>query len=497
MNQPATVPDPSDHRFFGHPLGLGVLFFTELWERFSYYGMRALLILYATTATQNGGLGFDTATGGAIYGLYTSLVYFMALPGGWIADRLWGQRRSVLVGGALIAAGHFCLAVPALPTFFGGLALIVLGTGLLKPNISVIVGQLYTSDDERRDSGFSLFYMGINFGALGGPLVCAWLGEKVDWHLGFGAAGVGMVLGLIVYTLYGHVLGDAGLRPSTPDEPQARAEVRRQLGLGIAAAVVLAGVLAGLLATGTIPFTATALSNLYGASLLVLIVVFFGWLLLRSEWNPVERGRLGAIFALFLAAAFFWGAYEQAGSTLTLFANDLTDRVIAGWEFPTGWFQLLPPIFVLLQAPLFAWAWLRLGKRQPSSPAKFVLGLLFVGLGHAVMIGGATVAQNGAKASLFWLFTTYFLHVVGEMFLSPVGLSTVTKLAPARVTSLMMGVWFLAASTGSWLAGSASGLYASLSLPVFFTAVASVAIGGAVVLALFVRPIRKLMGGIH
>ena len=483
-----------DAAFFGHPRGLATLFFTEMWERFSFYGMRALLILYMTAAVSAGGLAYDAAKAGAIYALYTSSVYLLGLPGGWLADRLLGQRRAILWGGIIIAAGHFSMAVPLQGTFYIGLVLIVLGTGLLKPNISSVVGQLYATEDERRDAGFSIFYMGINIGAFAAPIICGWLGERVDWHLGFGAAGLGMVFGLIQYVRGYKYLGDAGLPPPPSAET---AKARRGVVIGAVVTLVAIAALAALTRAGVIAITATGFSNFFGILLLALTAAFFVWLLTRPYWSPVERKRLMAILILFVAASFFWGAYEQAGSSLNLFARDETDRVVLGSEFPASWFQWVPALFVIIQAPIFAWLWVRMGKRQPSSPAKFSLGLVFVGLGFVVMIFAAMLSRGGAMVGPGWLLATYFLHVVGEMFLSPVGLSTVTKLAPARVTSLMMGVWFLASAVGNYLGGRTAGLYETLPLWQLFGLVAATAIGGGLVLALLIRPIRRLMGGVH
>ncbi len=481
---------PHEKTFFGHPRGLATLFFTEMWERFSFYGMRALLILFMTSAAAQGGLGYPTAKAGAIYALYTSMVYLLGLPGGWLADRLLGQRRAVLWGGGVIAAGHFSMAVPSVASFYLGLVLIVIGTGLLKPNISTIVGQLYDAADERRDAGFSIFYMGINIGAFVAPIVCGYLGEQVDWHLGFSIAGFGMVLGLVQYVLGGKYLGEAGLKP---EKPANAAELRRlKWGAGFVALILLGGL--GLQVTGALHVSAEGVADSFGVVLLALTVAFFAWLLLRRDWDPVERKRLVAIMVLFLAASFFWGAYEQAGSSLNLFARDFTDRVVSGYEFPASWFQWVPALFVILQAPLFAWLWVRLDKRQPSSPAKFSLGLVFVGLGFVVMMAASL---SGEVVGPGWLLATYFLHVVGEMCLSPVGLSTVTKLAPARVTSLMMGVWFLASAVGNYLGGRTAGLYESVPLWQLFGIVAATTIGGGLVLMILVKPIRRLMGGVH
>lgn len=479
--------------FLGHPRGLATLFFTEMWERFSFYGMRALLILFMTAQIADGGLGWDAATAGAVYALYTSLVYLLGLPGGWVADRLIGQRRAVFWGGLLIAAGQFSLAVPVWWSFPLGLALIVLGTGLLKPNVSTMVGQLYSEHDERRDAGFSIFYMGINVGAFAAPILCGYVGEEINWRYGFGVAGVGMLFGLLQYVIGARHLGNAGLAPAGRGESGSL----RKAGLGLTVALLAAAAVASLHFIGVIDVTIRLVADSFGVVLLVLTLVFFAWLLGRSDWSPVERKRLLAILVLFIAASFFWGAYEQAGSSLSMFARDFTDRRVLGFEFPASWFQWVPALFVIIQAPIFAWLWIRLGDRQPSSPAKFSLGLIFVGLGFAVMVVAAILSGGQDVVGPGWLLATYFLHVVGEMCLSPVGLSTVTKLAPERVTGLMMGVWFLAAAVGNYVGGRVAGLYETLDQSTLFTIVGATAFGGGLVLLALVRPIRRLMSGVR
>jgi POT family proton-dependent oligopeptide transporter len=483
-----------DRAFFGHPRGLAVLFFTELWERFGFYGMRALLILYLTTQ-----LRFDAGKAGALYALYTSMVYLIGLPGGWLADRMIGQQRAVLWGGVLLAVGYLSLAIPGMTSFYLGLGVIVLGTGLLKPNISAIVGKLYAPDDDRRDAGFSLFYMGINIGALVGPLICSYLGENVNWRLGFAAAGVGMTVGVIVYVTWRGQLGTAGMYPTKPADAalaarQDRLIKRILLLVGLVVAVVLV-----VLITGVVSLDIESISDSFGLVLASITVIFFTWLFLGGHWTPVERGRLAAIVVLFVAASIFWGAYEQAGSSLSLFALNNTDRVVGGLDkpFPAGWFQQVPALFVILLAPVFAWLWVRMGPRQPSSPAKFSLGLVFVGLGFAVMVLAANAAASGQPVSPAWLIATYFLHVVGEMCLSPVGLGTVTKLAPERVTGMMLGVWFLASAVGNYVGGRAAGFYETIPLWQLFGLFAVITIGAGLILALLIRPIRRLMGGIH
>jgi POT family proton-dependent oligopeptide transporter len=496
------MPDPAgslDTRFFGHPRGLSTLFFTEMWERFSYYGMRALLILFMTASVATGGLGFDTATAGAIYGLYTSMVYMTTLPGGWIADRLIGQRRAVLYGGIIIASGHFCMAFSALTTFYVGLCLIVIGTGLLKGNVSVIVGRLYSKDDIRRDAGFSIFYMGINLGAFIAPLVCGYLGQKVSWHIGFAAAGVGMTLGVIQYVLGSKSLGDAGLHPAPAESPQAAARLRRNaIAVGAILIVVLVAFGVGAY-TGAVPVTARQVADGAGVMLLAIVVFFFGWLFTSSNWTPDERKKLVVIGVLFLAAALFWSVFEQAGSTLNLFADRNTHNEVFGWAYPSSWFQSLNSLFLIIFAPVFAWLWLRLAraKKEPSSPAKFATGLILVGAGFVILIWAARMAEQGIQVSPMWLTVTYFLHTCGELCLSPVGLSAMTKLAPARIAGLMMGVWFLATSVGNFIGGRVSSLYESWALPSLFGAVGLFAIGAGILLALFVKPIKRLMGEVN
>jgi POT family proton-dependent oligopeptide transporter len=421
-------------QWFGHPRGLSVLFFTEMWERFSYYGMRAILILYMVAPVSSGGLGYSTVRAAAIYGWYTMLVYASAIPGGFVADRWIGHWMAVLAGGGIIALGHFSMAVPRTELFFAGLGLIVIGTGLLKPNVSSMVGMLYDKDDPRRDSGFSIFYMGINIGAMASPIVCGWLGQRIDWHLGFGAAGIGMLLGLTQY-----LLGKRWLERARAQRVETQTVVEAKE-----------------------PFT-------------------------RDEWM-----RILLIMVLFVFAIAFFAAFEQAGSSLTLFADRFTRLSILGWSFPSSWFQVEQPLFVLLLAPVFAWMWIRMGKRQPSSLAKFAMGLMLVGIGYVIIVPAAALAQrNGVRVSPMWLTVLYLLHTFGELCLSPVGLSIVTKFSPKRVVGLMMGIWFLAVAFGNRLAGWAAGFFDVIPVARLFTYNASVCIAAAVLLALLVKPILR------
>jgi POT family proton-dependent oligopeptide transporter len=482
----------NDRAFFGHPRALSTLFFTEMWERFSYYGMRALLLLYMTAPLTAGGLGFDAAQGGAIYGLYTSMVYLATLPGGWIADRLIGPRRAVLWGGLLIAAGHFSMASAALSMFYLGLFLIVIGTGLLKGNVSVIVGKLYAEGDIRRDAGFSIFYMGINLGAFIAPLICGYLGQQINWHLGFGAAGVGMTLGVIQYVLGSRNLGDAGLLPA-PATPEQRGKWRRQgqISAGILLALVLIVGVGGY--TGIVPVTANQIADAAGVFLLLVIAGFFGWMYSSGEWTSEERKRLYVIGVLFLAASLFWSVFEQAGSTLNLFADRNTYNNVFGYDFPSSWFQSMNSFFLIIFAPVMAWVWIRMAAKgkEPSAPTKFAWGLVLVGLGFAILIPPAR--ESGVLASPMWLTATYFLHTIGELVLSPVGLSAMTVLAPARIGGLMMGVWFLATSVGNFIGGRVSGLYESFALPSLFGAVAGFAIVAGIILMVLSPSMRRLM----
>jgi POT family proton-dependent oligopeptide transporter len=484
----------TDTRWFGHPRGLSTLFFTEMWERFSYYGMRALLVLFMTNAVATGGMGMDDVTATAIYGLYTAAVYVVALPGGWIADHLLGLRRAVFWGGTVIALGHFTLAIPNIFAFYTGLMLIVIGTGLLKPNISAIVGDLYPEGGARRDAGFSIYYMGINVGGFLGPLVCGYLGEEIDWHLGFGAAGVGMVLGLIQYSLGRRHLGDAGeLRPEMK-APEKRAASSRALVRALEAVVGVVLVAGSLQAIGAIRLSLVGFVDWTGlfivsvAGFYLLYVVLFGGL------TTVEKKRIGVIAVCFLAAACFWSGFEQAGSSMNLFAERLTDRVIGGWEMPASWLQSVNGVFIIVLAPLFSALWIWLGSRNPSIPAKMAYGLMFLGVGFAVLAWGSVNATLENPVSPVWLVVTYFFHTIGELCLSPIGLSSITRLSPGRYVGQMMGIWFMGAALGNLVAGRVAGLIESLPLPQLFGSVTMFSVGTGLILLLFSKPLRGWIG---
>jgi POT family proton-dependent oligopeptide transporter len=497
-----TAPAAQPEGPFGHPRGLMTLFFTEMWERFSYYGMRAILVLFMTAAVAEGGLGFGPEKAGPIYAMYTSLAYLASVPGGWLADNFLGQRRSVLIGGVIIMLGHVSLALHGLAFFFTGLGLVIAGTGLLKPNISVIVGQLYSKEDHRRDAGFSIFYMGINLGAFLAPFACGYLAEKPhfrallegwgldpkdSWHWGFGAAAVGMFFGLVQYLVTGRTLGAAGLHPA-PQTAETAARNRRTLAIGV-----------GLFALGALGIALLALDRpdwiqpAFTVMLLAVVAGFFGKLLLGGDWTRSERARLVTIFALFCAASIFWSIFEQAGSTLTLFAARNTDNTAFGHSFPASWWQSVNAVFLVLLAPVVGWVWLRLGKRNPSYPTKFGFGLVLAGLGYALLALPAPAAQAGRLVGPGWLLSVYLLHTLGELCLSPVGLSSMTKLAPARIVSLMMGIWFLSISVGSFIGGSISGYYERFDLGTLFGVVGACGVVSGLAMFALVVPIRNML----
>jgi POT family proton-dependent oligopeptide transporter len=492
----------TDTSFFGHPRGLATLFFTEMWERFSYYGMRAFLILYMVDKVSHGGLGFGDAKAGSVYGLYVSMVYLLCLGGGWIADRVTGQRRAVLLGGSFIVAGEGCLVVPGEIFFYAGLVLLMMGTGLLKGNVSTIVGQLYAKSDIRRDSGFSIFYMGINLGALISPLICGWVAENISWRMGFGLAGAGMLAGLVQYVLGYKHLGSAGLHPASTGDASLDRRQRNNALLAVACGLGGVALLTILSAAGVLPITATMVGDALGWIELGIAIVVFSWLLAGKGWSPEERKRSAAVLVLFVASALFWASFEQAGSTLNLFAERNTNRILPFpgrfHVFPTTWFQSVQPVFVVALSPVFAWLWLALGRRkkEPPSPAKFALGLLFAGLAFLILVPPASRVAYGEQAAIWWLFGTYLLQTLGELCLSPIGLSATSKLAPDRAAGFMMGIWFLSIAMGNWLAGNAVSISVKMSMPTLFAAVAGFSIAAALVLALLIRPTVKLMSGV-
>jgi POT family proton-dependent oligopeptide transporter len=509
VNERATTldqPPSGDRSFFGHPRGLSTLFFTEMWERFSYYGLRPLLVLFMTAALASGGFGFDRTQASAIVGIYAASVYLASLPGGWVADRLLGLRRAIQYGAVFISAGHICIALSALGRtklpFFLGLILIVTGTGLLKPNISAIVGDLYPEGGARRDAGFSIFYMGINLGATVGQIVTGVLGEKVGWHWGFGAAGVGMLLGLIVYTLRApKTLGNIGLHPTRDPDAARQARQERNVKLTLAVGFGLLALVIVLVATGVLTVNAAAIAQSMTYVIFGTAVLYFVYIFAVGQLESDEKRRVGVIFVLFLFAAIFWAAFEQAPTSLNLFARDFTDRRIGGFEVPASWFQSVNSGFIVLLAPAFAALWVTLARRRGdlSSPAKFSLGLFLAGVGFLMMIWAANVVVRGGPGTLvspWWLVGSYFFQTLGELCLSPVGLSSMTKLSPRKYVGQMMGIWFMATALGNLIAGLAGGHVDPSRLeqmPKLFTMTTVFLMAAAAVLALLVVPIRRMI----
>ena len=508
---PTSSSPPSDRAFFGHPRALSTLFFTEMWERFSYYGMKAFLFLFIVADTAKGGLGFDVEKAGIVFGTYNCFVYLMTLPGGWIADRVLGQRKAVLFGGLLIMSGHILLALPAVLTFYLGLALVCLGTGLLKPNVSTMVGQLYKQGDERRDSAFSIFYMGINLGAFTAPLVCGYLAQHPNfrahltawgidprsaWHFGFGAAAVGMFLGIVQYLVGAKHLGDVGLSPVPPENAAVAAKTKKIL-IGIVVAVFgVPALIAALHFGGVVTITAKVVGDGIMWLLIGTSVVFFGALFAIGKWTPAENRRLIVIVVLFVAALLFWTCFEQGGSTFNLFAERNTNLKIGGTTIAPAWFQSVNSVFVIVLAPVFGWFWLMLArkKKEPSSPYKFSVALLLVGLGMAIMIPAARMAAGGTLVSPAWLITLYFIPSCGELCLSPVGLSSMTKLAPPRIGGMVMGIWFLASSIGNYMAGRSAGFAAHYSFSKVLTTLTVVMFIAAAVMFILARPMTRMIG---
>jgi POT family proton-dependent oligopeptide transporter len=506
------APYTADTRFFGHPRGLSTLFFTEMWERFSYYGLRPLLVLFMAAALADGGFGFERTQASAIVGIYAACVYLASLPGGWIADRWLGLRRAIFIGALLITGGHLAIGLSGLAGaalsqtfFFLGLVLIVLGTGLLKPNISAIVGDLYPQGGARRDAGFSIFYMGINVGAFLGQLITGYLGERVSWHMGFGAAGIGMAAGLLWFWLRaGSTLGPIGQDIVRDPDPAVQARQEAKVRTATLAGVGIVALLFVLASLGTVTLDPVAIGGAMTFVLVGLAVAFFAFMFLFGGLTGDERKRVAVIFVLFVFAAIFWAAFEQAPTSLQLFANDFTDRTLFGFEMPATWFQSVNSAFIIVLAPVFAALWVGMAKRgiELSSPSKFALGLGFAGLGFLLMVFAANevVRSNGTVlVSPWWLIVSYLLQTVGELCLSPVGLSSMTTLAPRRYVGQMMGIWFLAASVGNLVAGLVGGHVDPTKLeqtPAVFSGTAIALFVATLILGLMIVPIRRMMVGV-
>lgn len=510
----ATVNDlnsKAGREFFGHPKGLPTLFMTEMWERFSFYGIRPLLVLFMTATLMDGGFGFERPKAAAIVGIYAASVYLSSLPGGWIADRLLGLRRAIMYGAVLITSGHLSIGLSGFfggkVMFFVGLILIVLGTGLLKPNISAIVGDLYPEGGERRDAGFSIFYMGINLGATFGQIVTGLLGEKYGFHWGFGAAGVGMFFGLLWFAIRSRTtLGNIGIERTRDPDPTIQAGKENVVKIVVAVGLAIIALMVILTAAGVIVLDPQVVGGYMLYVLVGLAVAFFMYMFIAGKLNSDERKRVIVIGVLFVFAAIFWAAFEQAPTSLNLFAKDFTDRSLNGllseknW-IPATWFQSINSALIIIFAPIFAAIWTYFGTRNIniSAPAKFALGLFLAGIGFFIMIFPANmlVASGGLiKVSAWWLAFSYLFQTFGELLLSPVGLSSMTKLAPRRFVGQMMGIWFLAASVGNLIAGLVGGSVDPEKLeqtPTLFTWTTIALVASAVILGLLSFPIAKMM----
>jgi POT family proton-dependent oligopeptide transporter len=493
--------------FFGHPRGLATLFLTEMWERFTYYGMRAVLMLFLVASVAAGGLGLDDKTAAAIYGLYTASVYLAGLPGGWVADRLIGAQRAVMLGGAFITAGNLLLAISTSATgFYIGLLVIVLGVGLLKPNVSAIVAGLYPEGGARLDSAFTIFYIGINIGGALGPLVIPLAQKFFGLRAGFGAGALFMIIGVLQFYFTRKYLGEAGLRAAPVHAvggnhnlvPRSKEWLRLWIGVAVLALAVLS------VSLGWIPMDALRLGQAAAYLIAGIGILYFVYYFLFADLTTEERKRGVVLVVLFIACALFFSGFEQAGSSLNLFAERYTDRML-GWlhfEIPTGWFQSLNSIFIVLCAPFFAWAWIALARRKlnPSAPAKFALGLMLMGSGFLVMAAAAEIVAHGSKVLPYWLLMTYLLHTFGELCLSPVGLSFYTKLAPKRFVGQMMGMWFLAMSLGNLVAGLIAGEFDANNIPAMpgqYMHIVYITVGAGAILLAISRPVKKLMGNVE
>ncbi|MGI8787256.1 MAG: peptide MFS transporter [Pyrinomonadaceae bacterium] len=505
-----------DKGFFGHPSGLSTLFFTEMWERFSFYGMRAILFLYMTKTVAEGGLGWSEEYAGPVYGLYAASVYFLPLIGGWIADRFIGAKRATFIGGVIIMLGHFSLAVPKIQFFYLGLVLVAVGTGFLKSNISAMVGDLYSKNDVRRDAGFSVFYMGINIGAFLSPLVCGFLAQSDrfknfivglgfdvnnSWHFGFAAAGVGMFFGLVQYLVGRRNIANVGLPPG--ENPRLAGEAQTsnfspkyltQMAVVIVSATLIV-IISAFVYDAMTAITMVLTPVVVVAGLIAVILTGMQDKLTTADWK-----RIGIIIILFSFSTVFWMGFEQASTSLNAFADKLTVTTLFGYDFPSSWLQSVNPFLLVIFAPILAWVWIKLGDRQPSDSIKFAFGLFFGGLGFVVVAYASHLLGSNADGSIqtrvtfWWLVLVYLCHTIGELCLSPVGLSSMTKLAPAKMVSLMLGVWFLSISLGNYIAGQIAGKFVENSsvLVGVFSKVAMIMIGAGVVLALISPLVKKL-----
>lgn len=487
----ASVPQKG---FFGHPKGLFTLFFTEFWERFSYYGMKALLVYYMYYEVSEGGLGLDDNLALSITSIYGSLVYMSGIIGGWLADRLFGTSKSVFYGGILIMFGHIVLAIPGSVTmFFISMILIVLGTGLLKPNVSSVVGEIYSEQDNRRDSGFSIFYMGINLGGFLAPLTVGTLGMKYNFHLGFGLAAVGMFIGLLVFIFTKKK--NLGLAGTIIANPMTTSERKKTFSIFGISTVIIAIILAITIPAGL--FTINTFIGLVGILGILIPTAYFVVMYRSPKTSTVERSRIIAYIPLFIASVMFWAIQEQGSTILASYADKRTQLDFAGIHISPTWFQSLNPLFIIILAPVFAWLWVKLGNRQPSIPKKFSLGLLFAGLSFLVILLPAYLTGSDALVNPLWLVLSYFVVVLGELCLSPVGLSATTKLAPVAFSAQTMSLWFLSNAAAQAINAQIVKFYTPETEMVYFGVIGGVAILLSIVLFTLSPKIQVLMKGIR
>ncbi|MBM6754238.1 peptide MFS transporter [Lactobacillus alvi] len=491
-----------DASFFGQPRGLSTLFFTEMWERFSYYGMRAILLFYMYYAVSQGGLGMDQATAASIMSIYGSLVYLSGVVGGWLSDRVWGARKTVFIGGVLIMFGHIALSLPfGLPALYASIALIVAGTGLLKPNVSDMVGSLYDEGDKRRDAGFSMFVFGINLGAAVAPWAVPWaangfgfhlFGSTMNFHAGFSLAAIGMFFGLIQYWLDGKkYLSKDSLYPNDPIDREGLKPIITWTIVGV---IVLAVVLGLLAAMGQLNITNVI--NIITIIAIALPIIYFIMMLNSKKVTKVERSRVIAYIPLFIAAAIFWGIEESGSVVLALFAEQRTVLHIGGWHFAAANFQTLNPLFIMILTPFFVWLWSK-WKHQPSAPGKFAAGMVIAGLSYMWMaLPGIIHGTTAGRVSPFWLVGSWFIVEIAEMLISPIGLSVTTKLAPKAFQSQMMSMWFLADSAGQAVNAQIVKYYSSATEIPYFLIIGTVSVVFGVIMFFMVKKIHNLMGGI-
>ncbi|MCA5012157.1 MULTISPECIES: peptide MFS transporter [unclassified Enterococcus] len=483
-----------DKSFLGQPKGLSTLFFTEMWERFSYYGMRAILLYYIYDTVANGGLGLPKEMALAIMSIYGSLVFMSSIVGGWISDRVLGARKTVFFGGLFIMVGHIVLATPfGVAALFLSILLIVIGTGMLKPNVSGMVGHLYSTTDTRRDAGFSIFYMGINIGALIAPFVVGTLGQTYNYHIGFSVAAFGMFFGLLQYHFQGKKsLSNIGLAPTNPMDADERKKFMRSFLIAVVVAVLIFG---GAFVLGRL--TIAFFINIVSIIGILLPAYYFIKMLTSKDVTDEEKPRVLGYIPLFLAGIVFWSLEEQGSSILALFANERTHDTLFGFSIAPSWFQSLNPIFVVVLTPIFVALWTRLGKRQPSTVVKFSLGLVFAGLSFVLLMLPGLLYGTEGRVSPLWLFFSFFIMIVGEMCISPVGLSITTKLAPKAFESQTVAIWLLADAASQAINAQIARFYTPQTESAYFGIVGIVAVIAGVILILCKNPIKKLMGSVH